>query len=102
MSYPNEDEGPDEVTWPAEHTPLPWVGFSDEGKLMAIMPAGRPGDVCTFAQSPSRPDGDLLLRSVNALPDLIAALEKIAAPGSGYTAPTHQAIARAALAKVKP
>jgi len=42
-------------------TPGPWVGFSDKGKLAAIMPAGRPGDVCVFEQPPSDEDGRFML-----------------------------------------
>ena len=43
-----------------EHTLGPWVGFEDQGKLVAIMPAGREGDVCTFAKAPSDSDGTLM------------------------------------------
>lgn len=49
-------------------TPGPWVGFQDDGQLAAIMPAGRPGDVCQFAVPPTDADGSLML----AAPDLLA------------------------------
>lgn len=51
----------------SEHTPGPWVGFSDEGRLVAMMPAGRDGDICSFMVSPSEADGSLML----AAPDLL-------------------------------
>ena len=54
-----------------KHTPGPWVGFADQGKLSAIMPAMREGDVCTFKQSPSDADGNLML----AAPDLLKQLK---------------------------
>lgn len=57
----------------AEHTAGPWVGFSYQGKCIAIMPAMRDGDVCTFNQPPS--DADALL--MTAAPDMLAALQKV-------------------------
>lgn len=54
-----------------EHTPGPWVGFNDEGSLFSIMPAGRDGDICRFAVSPSDADGSLMI----AAPDLLDALK---------------------------
>ena len=56
-------------------TPGPWVGFMDEGKWIAILPAGRPGDICTFQWRPSNADGNLM----TAAPDLYEALEPFAA-----------------------
>jgi len=50
----------------ATHTPTPWVGFNDQGKLVAIMPAMHEGDICTFSQSPSTADGDFILTAVNS------------------------------------
>lgn len=47
-----------------KHTKLPWVGFTDQGKLTAIMPAGRDGDICTFAQSPNKADGEFMLHAI--------------------------------------
>lgn len=55
----------------AKHTPGPWVGFMDSGKLVAIMPAGSPGDICLFAVPPSDVDGDVMI----AAPDMLAALQ---------------------------
>lgn len=52
------------------HTDGPWVQFADEGKCVAIMPAGREGDICTFNQSPN--DADALL--MTAAPLLLKAL----------------------------
>jgi hypothetical protein len=39
----------------------PWTAFSDGGKLRAVMPAGRPGDVYAFSESPRKADGEYLL-----------------------------------------
>lgn len=55
------------------HTPAPWIGFSDQGKCVAIMPAGREGDICTFNQPPSEADARLMA----AAPDLLAALHNV-------------------------
>ncbi len=55
----------------SEHTSGPWVGFSDQGKVVAIMPAGREGDVCTFQQPPSDADARLMILA----PALVEALE---------------------------
>lgn len=61
------------MTEPAKHTPGPWVGFSDRGRLFAIMPAGREGDVCQFSVPPTDADGHLM----TAAPDLLAALQHV-------------------------
>jgi len=86
----------------SEHTPGPWVGFSDQGKCIAIMPAMREGDICTFQQPPSDADARLMILA----PALVKALEQIVelAGPSGKTA-AHQwgaafTIASAALAGV--
>lgn len=39
----------------------PWTAFSDGGKLRAVMPAGRPGDVYAFSESPRKADGEYIL-----------------------------------------
>ena len=57
----------------SNYTPEPWVGFSDQGKLVAIMPAMREGNICTFAQSPTDADGRIMI----AAPDLLAAASRI-------------------------
>lgn len=60
----------------SEHTPGPWVQFADQGKCIAIMPAGREGDICTFDQSPSDADAMLMTLApalVRALTDIIEA-----------------------------
>jgi hypothetical protein len=96
MSYPNEDEGPDEVTWPAEkaeHTPLPWSirpnKFDDwgfirgaDGQTLACIARG--ADDKEFdghrrdGTDPYQANADLIVHSVNAIPNLIAALEPFA------------------------
>ena len=99
MGYPNEDEGPDEVTWPAEKAG--WALHIQPKDCIADheFSLWKEGEIVILANG-ARQKLEEIVHSVNAVPVLIAALEKIAAPGSGYTAPTHQAIARAALAKV--
>jgi hypothetical protein len=57
----------------SKHTPGPWVGFSDDGQLTAIMPAMRSGDVCTFKLPPSEADGRLMI----AAPELKAFADNI-------------------------
>lgn len=55
----------------AGHTPGPWVEFADGGKTVAIMPAGRDGDVCIFADPvPSANDA----RLIAAAPDMFDVL----------------------------
>lgn len=55
----------------SEHTWGPWFEFADQGDTIAIMPAGRQGDVCLFAKPyPSRANA----RLIAAAPDLLAAL----------------------------
>ena len=41
-----------------EATPGPYVGFSDKGRTVALMPAGRGGDVCTFPDSAVNANAD--------------------------------------------
>lgn len=65
-----------------DHTPGPWVQFADQGKCIAIMPAGREGDICIFAQSPSDSDARLMTLApalVKALRNLEEANDKLAA-----------------------
>jgi hypothetical protein len=54
----------------SEHTPGPWVGFLDGEHVMAIKPAGRPGDVCQFWLPPTDADA----RLIAAAPDLLDAI----------------------------
>jgi hypothetical protein len=58
---------------PRNHTPGPWVVFSDRGKTIAIMPAGRPGDVCAFSTPPTKADAQLMI----AAPDLLETLQGV-------------------------
>lgn len=87
------------------HTQGPWVGFADKGKVVAIMPAGRRGDVCTFGVCPSDADAALMI----AAPDLLAALrdwlmlEASTLQGSQYKSAYNRckANARAAITKAQ-
>lgn len=56
-----------------DYTPGPWVQFSDQGKCIAIMPAGREGDICTFKQSPSDADARMMMLA----PMLLQALTEL-------------------------
>lgn len=56
-----------------EYTPGPWVQFADQGKCVAIMPAMRAGDICTFQQSPSDADARLMASA----PALLQALTEL-------------------------
>ena len=49
---------------PAKNTSPPWVIFADKGKSVAVMPAGRPGDVANVELVP---DGVVaeVVKSVN-------------------------------------
>lgn len=58
------------------YTPGPWIGFTDQKKVVAIMPAGREGDICTFGQSPSDADARLMI----AAPAMARALAFYADP----------------------
>lgn len=89
----------------SKHTPGPWVEFVDEGETVAIIPAGREGDICSFAAPYPKRDDARLMR---AAPDLLGALQQIESgsfPGAGTAAidgtfsAKLQAIARAAIVK---
>jgi hypothetical protein len=64
----------------SRHTPGPWVQFADQGKCVAIMPAGRDGDICTFKQSPTDDDARLM----TAAPELVKALEELQSAETTY------------------
>ena len=56
----------------SNYTKGPWVQFVMDGQCHAIMPAGRPGDVCSFELPPTDADARLM----TAAPDMLAALQK--------------------------
>jgi len=59
-----------------KHTATPWIGFYDQGKPNAILPAMRPGEICQFAEPfPSEANADFIIRAVNERDALLAALE---------------------------
>lgn len=61
-----------------KHTAAPWVGFYDQGKPYAILPAMRPGEICTFAEPfPSEADANFIVRAVNCHAKLIVALQAV-------------------------
>jgi hypothetical protein len=102
-SYPNEDEGPDEVNWTLHVQP-------DDCVADHKYSLWQEGEIAILANG----DGDKLeeiVRSVNAVPDLIAALDQISgvcednAPDScdkKMALDFVRQVAAAALAKVKP
>lgn len=56
----------------SDHTPGPWVEFCDQGSTVAIMPAGRDGDVCVFSDPYPTPAN---ARLIAAAPDLLEAAQ---------------------------
>lgn len=73
----------------SEHTPGPWVGFADQGKCVAIMPAMREGDICTFQQPPSDADATLMIMAPLLLKALLLARKRIEYLGVVCPGPTH-------------
>lgn len=64
----------------AKPTPGPWVEFSDQGRTIAILPAMRAGEVCSFATPyPSRSNARLIAAS----PDLLKALKSLVSDVAG-------------------
>lgn len=50
------------------NTPGPWVEFADNGETVAIMPAGRDGDICKFSHPfPKRDDAQLMAQAPGLL-----------------------------------
>lgn len=96
----------------AGHTPGPWVGFYDQGKPYAILPAMREGDVCKFAEPfPTQDDARLMVAApqiLRALKYLVAAIDFEGPDGRVRFSPgtPHEAdalrIARASLALTRP
>jgi hypothetical protein len=108
--YPNEDEGPDEVKWEdagmtekPEHTPLPELGY--------LYVDGSHGLIgVDLAKQKHLLNCGTVMGAVNAVPDLVKALEEARdllleiKQGSHARSPNHNArlVIEAALAKVKP
>jgi hypothetical protein len=87
-----------------EHTPLPWVADSDDRPGMAwnihiLSASDRDMRICFMTSAgPAQQNADLIVRSVNAVPDLVKALEEIVA---SLTSMEAREIARAALANYR-
>ena len=63
----------------ASPTPGPWVEFADRGETVAVMAAGRPDDVCSFAPPyPRRSDARLIAAAPMLLEALQACAESLA------------------------
>lgn len=59
-----------------KHTVGPWIEFADQGNTVAIMPAMRTGDICSFAEPyPNRANALLIA----AAPDLLEACKLLEA-----------------------
>jgi|ERR1700721_492655 len=67
------------------HTEGPWVGFGDQGKPSAILPAMRDGAVCEFSKPPTEPDFSLMI----AAPELMAVCKMILKASMGETRPSR-------------
>lgn len=72
-----------------EHTPTPWIIFTDNGEPYAIMPAGRGGDICTFRDQPSNADADFIVKAVNNHDALVKVLEEIEDLGENGATGAH-------------
>lgn len=63
-------------------TEPPWCAFSDDDKVLAIMPAGRPGDVFKFEEAPKEADAHYVLLTqphvIGAMIQRIRKLETLA------------------------
>jgi hypothetical protein len=55
------------------HTPGPWIEFADQGETVAILPAGREGQICDFASTVASSNA----RLIAAAPDMFDALQAI-------------------------
>lgn len=80
-----------------KHTPGPWVRFCDQGRTIAIMPAGRPDDICTMAGGATEADATLIA----AAPELLAAAEAVLALDEGEELCVQCVALRDAVAKAK-
>jgi len=68
----------------AKHTPAPWVTFADKGAAVCIMPAMRPGEICSF-EGCWLPEREANANLIAAAPDLLAALKDLL-EGATYVA----------------
>lgn len=56
------------------HTPGPWVCFADRGRTVAVMPAGRDGDICELDDDRPQGESNANGRLIAAAPDMLVAL----------------------------
>lgn len=56
----------------SEHTPGPWTIFADKGAAVCILPAERPGEVCSF-EGRGGPEREADARLIAAAPELLEA-----------------------------
>jgi hypothetical protein len=62
------------------HTPAPWVIFADRGHSIAVMPAMRRGEICSFEGARFPPaETDANARLIASAPELLDALVRLAA-----------------------
>jgi len=60
----------------SQHTVGPWTVFSDNGIAVSVMPAGRPGDICTLSTDVHSVERNANARMIAAAPDLYACMMK--------------------------
>jgi len=62
-------------------TPGPYVEFFSHGKVSALMPAGRPGEICSFGKDAVAPNRDARFyrTACDAVPALIEEVEQLRA-----------------------
>jgi len=56
------------------HTPGPWVISRDKGEPVAVLPAGRDGEICQFATAYA---SEANARLIAAAPDLLEAVKAL-------------------------
>lgn len=59
------------------HTPGPWIIFRDKDMPVAILPAGRPGEICQFTTLGAMEETEANARLIAKAPKLIAYLKAI-------------------------
>lgn len=60
----------------AHHTPGPWVQFADKGRAVAVMPAMRPGEICSLEGANGSNDVvNANARLISAAPAMLEALK---------------------------
>ena len=56
-----------------EHTKRPWIRYVDEGRTVAILPAGRPGDICKITTQNTDEESEANAHLIVTAPELLEA-----------------------------